>query len=284
MATKVSFTVDRGAERALGDRVMRLKSSKPLPQLTPTLRAIQFLRGVYSRAQIALPAFYLFLGANGEASQACSIEGYSGVVFRHVTKFSSIGAISLACRKAFDHGVRGLTGASFAKCSDQTLMEVANSWTAKSREKSPEDAFAALVLLRTVFRDCSKTDRALFDGTASLGRRVGLLKQYADRAAAHLSLETYELSVLDCAHVVSSLTLIGEIIRSFDDPDTLPNYFDSIDEASLSAAKQLFPEIPDIRLFEKIEIEVNARLCWQWGIERGRHTLLEQLPYATGWF
>lgn len=251
-------------------------------QLNPSERAIHFLRGVHSRATMALPAFYLFLGANADGNQDCTIAGYPGVVLKHALKFSSIGTVTLSCRKAFDHA-KGFTGACFAKISDETLESVAEYWSTTSRRPFQE-ALAALDLLRSIFRDCAKTDTALFNAAFPLGRRIGLLKQHADRSAAHLSLQSYEFSTLDCAHVVAALTMIGEIIRSFDNSHTQPTYFDSLDEASLSAARQLFPATPDIRLFQNIEIETQSRLCWQWGTEQGRQMLLEQLPYAIGWF
>lgn len=193
------------------------------------------------------------------------------------------GTVSLSCRKAFDHGANGLTGADFAKSSDETLKKVAEYWSTKSG-RSFQEALAALDLLRSIFWDCARTDKALLNAAVPLGRRIGLLKQHADRSAAHLSLENYEFSTLDCAHVVAALTVIGEIIRSFDDPLAEPTYFDTLDEASLSAASRLFPAMPDIRLFQEIKIEMQSRLCWQWGTEQGRQMLLEELPYAIGWF
>ena len=84
--------------------------------------------------------------------------------------------------------------------------------------------------------------------------------------------------------MVAALTVIGEIIRSFDDPHAEATYFDTLDEASLSVARQLFPTTPDIRLFQEIKIEMQSRLCWQWGTEQGRQMILEKLPYAIGWF
>ena len=132
--------------------------------------------------------------------------------------------------------------------------------------------------------DCAKTDTALFKATAPLGRRIGLLKQHANREAAHLTLESYEFTLIDCAHVVAALTMIGEIVRSFDDPGSSATYFDDLDQASLTAAKQLFPTTPDIRLFKEIKVEVQSRLCWQWGVERGKDMLLKQLPYAISWY
>jgi len=89
---------------------------------------------------------------------------------------------------------------------------------------------------------------------------------------------------LDCVHVVAALTVIGEIIRSFDDPNSQPTYFDTLDEASLNAARQLFPALPNLRLFGNLQIEMQSRLCWQFGDDKGRQMLLEQLPYAIGWF
>lgn len=280
---KLTLTLDQSAERALADRAERLKPRGRPMQLNSLERAVHFLRGVSSRATMALPAFYLFHGANTDGDQACAIEGYPGVVLKHTIKFSSVGTVSLACRKAFDHKANGLTGANFAKISDETLERVAEYWSTTS-SRSFQEALAALDLLRSIFRDCAKTDKDLFNAATPLGRRIGLLKQHADRSAAHLSLESYEFSILDCAHVVAALTVIGEIIRSFDDPYGQSTYFDTLDEASLIAARQLFPATPDIRLFQDIKIEMQSRLCWQWGTEQGRRMLLEQLPYAIGWY
>ncbi len=283
MPPRITLALDKSAERELADRAERLKSRGQPVQLKPVEQAVQFLRGVKSRATLALPAFYLFLGARAEGDKICSIEGYPGVVLRHVMEFSSIGTVSLSCRKVFDHKAGGLSGGYFAKCTDETLEKVAQYWSTNSR-RPIHDSLAALVLLRTIFQDCAKTDTQLLTSSAPLGRRIGLLKQYANRAAAHLSLESYEFSILDCAHVVAALTVIGEIIRSFDNRQAQPTYFDDLDEASFSAAKQLFPATPDLRLFEHIKIEMQSRHCWQWGTERGRQMLLEQLPYAIGWF
>lgn len=280
---KLVITIDRSAERVLADRAQRLKPIRPPPRLSSLEQSVQFLRGVHSRATLTLPAFYLYYGATTDGEPACSIAGYPGFVLKHSLQFSSIGTVALSCRKAFDRGAKGLTGASFAKISDETLAKVAEYWSKKSK-RPVEDAFAALYLLRSVFRDCAKSETHLLTASAPLGRRIALLKQYADHSAAHLSLDNYEFSILDCVHVVAALTVIGEIVRSFDDPDSQPTDFDSLDEASLSAAKQLFPAMPDLRLFGNMKIEMQSRLCWQFGVDKGRHMLLEQLPYAVGWF
>lgn len=83
---------------------------------------------------------------------------------------------------------------------------------------------------------------------------------------------------------MAALTMIGEIVRSFDDPSMPSDYFNTLDKASFAAAKHLFPGLPDLRLFGHINIEMQSRLCWQFGIEQGRHMLLQQLPYAISWF
>jgi hypothetical protein len=284
--TAVKITIDQSAEAELADRVNRMQRKGPPIELPPVTRAVQFLRGVSSRATMTLPSFYLYLGSNispAGGDPAAAIKGYPGLVFQHATKFSAISMITLACRKTFDHDPKKMTGGFFAKISDQVLLGVAEYWANKSK-RSLDDALAALGLLKAVFADCSKTDTSLFKASAVLGRRIGLLKQYADRSAAHLTLENYEFTPLDCSHVVAALTVIGEIIRSFDDHEHSTSYFDELDEASFSAAKQLFPALPDRRLFADMEIEQQSRLYWQFGIDNGRNMLLQQLPYATGWF
>ncbi len=280
---KIVLKIDRTAERELTERAKRMTRPGPPFDVSPLERGVQFLRGVSSRATMALPAFYLFHAAVINTNGACTIEGYAGVVFERYVKFSSLATVALACRKAFDHDANRLTGARFAKTSDTTLEEHAEYW-AKHSTRPRQDAYAALYLLRSIFRDCAKTDTALFKTATPLGQRIGLLKQYADRSAAHLSIEDYAVAVLDCAHVVAALTLIGEIIRSFDDSSSLPSYFDSLDEAAFGAAKQLFPATPDFRLFQHIKVEPQARLCWELGAMQGRRMLLEQLPYAIGWY
>lgn len=284
---KLILTKDNTAERELEARARKMKPAGRPAALTPVERAIHFLRGVESRAGFALSEFYLFLGSTQNEPVKCSVEGYPGKVLTHSLAFSSINTISLACRKVFDHKPNGpnLTGSSFAKTSDETLKEVAAFWSERS-SRSEEEAITALLLLRDLFSDCSKNESQLLDVSKSstLGRRIGVLKQHANREAAHLSLEYYEFEIRDCAHVVAALCHLGEIVRSFDRPDANPDYYNELDVGAHSAAKSIFPEMPDIRLFQEIEVEPQARLCWQWGIERGKQMFHEQLPHAMGWW
>jgi hypothetical protein len=276
---------DNKTAKELEERAKKLKPSGPPPQLSPVGRAVHFLRGMNSRANFALPAFYLFLGASQGGENECCVEDYPGAVLKHSLEFSSINTISLACRKVFDHKPKGLTGASFAKTSDETIMKVASYWAAQSsREK--EEAIIALHLLRSLFSECSRNDAALLDTrkSSTLGRRIAVLKQHANREAAHLSLEYYEFTILDCAHVVAALCLLGEIVNSFDSPNAEPKYYDNLDVAAHKAAKSIFPGLPEQRLFQEMKVEMQAGLSWQWSIERGKHMFLEQLPHAIGWW
>jgi hypothetical protein len=212
---------------------------------------------------------------------ANQVPGYAGKVFQSQVRLASLNTIALACRKAFDHG-KGLTGAEFGRASNSTLEKHAAHW-ARNLTNSEEDAYRALHFLRTFFAKCAKKPDALFREGTTLGRRIGLVKQYADRSAAHLSLENHEFDTLDLAHLVAALTLVGSIICSFDN-GTPPEYFNQIDKAAFEAAAFLFPSVPKIRLFEKMKVDMQARLCWQWGEEQGIQMLTEQLPYAISWF
>jgi hypothetical protein len=280
---RIQIRTDTREADALSDRAMRLKPSGPPLRLDPLTSAVQFLRGVSSRATLSLPAFYLFLGSSVEGREPCSVPAYPGIVLTHWVRFSSINTITLSCRKAFDHAATGLTGAVFAKTSDSVLHAVADYW-AKSSGRPVDEALSALVLLRAVFGTCSRTSAVLLNSESTLGKRVGLLKQHADRTAAHLSLESYEFSQVDCAHVVAALTLIGEVIRTFDDASSGPDYYNGLDQAALAAAKAIFPKTPDLRLFGHINIARQAQWCWKHDHAVGQQMLLERLPYAIGWY
>ncbi len=279
---KLIATFDDSERQALAVRARKQKpSGQPFP-LTDLQRMVHFLRGVGTRASMALPAFYFFIGAT-DRERSCSIEGYPGVVFLHSTEFSSCSTISLCCRKVFDHA-RGMTGNSFSRLSDLTLSEIATYWS-KSSGRPVDDAARALKLLRNVIRECSQSPTALLEGDGTvLGRRVALLKQHADRVAAHLSLDNYEFSLMDVAHVVAALAILGETVISFDDASRGPQFFNELDKASHDAAKALFPNLSEHRLFDGIAVSALAQRCWSEDPAYGARLIIDHLPYTTGWY
>ncbi len=278
---KIIFNLDRSAEAEVAKRAERQMPIGAPTGLGDVASSVQFLRGVGSRATFALSSFYFLLASDCNGNNQCTVPGYAGKVLQSQMHFSSLNTIALACRKAFDHG-KGLTGAAFGRASETTLVEHAEHW-ARYSGRSKEDAYQALHFLRTFFATCSKKPDTLFKDGTTLGRRIGLVKQYADRSAAHLSLDNYEFDNLDIAHLVAALALIGSIICSFDN-NCPPEYFNRIDEAAFDAAVALFPNAPRIRLFEHMKVDMQARLCWQWGEENGMRMLTGQLPYAISWF
>jgi hypothetical protein len=281
---KLSFQVNRSAETELARRAEQMTPRGPPSHLDPLSRSIHFLRGVHSRSGFALSAFYMFLASDIEGKRVCTVPSYPGTVFQSFLHYSAFNTMSLACRKAFDHGTKGaLTGAAFGKQSDSTLISHGEYW-AKLSGRPYDDAIQALVLLRSFFAKCSKTDTNLFKDGSTLGQRIGLLKQHADRSAAHLSMENYSVGVLDLAHVVAALSLVGEIVRSFDAPGFPPDHYNKIDEAAFDAANALFPDALKLRLFGRMKVEQQASACWRFGHDNGIHMLTEQLPYAISWF
>lgn len=280
---KITITGTPLHQPVLDTRVDAQLRRGPPHELTPVERAVHFLRGIRSRATLALASFHLYHGARLVGDSTCIVSGYPGVVLKHTIEFSSISTIALSCRKAFDHDPKQLTGKEFAKNSDVTIQAVADYWT-KNSNRTYDEACSALVFLRSFFKECAQTDTKLLQGEITLGRRIGLLKQYANRSAAHLSMESYEFDIFDCAHVVCALVLIAEIVRSFDAIEDGAEYFDSIDAAALSAAEQIFPGMGDARLLKSFKIETQARVAWQWGHREGLTMLFERLPRVTGWY
>lgn len=284
MSKKVIFTVQDDARHELLSRASRMARTGPPIKLDGSDRSVQFLRGVFSRASLCLPAFYYFFGSVCAREAAKESNNHSFRVAQTYSEFSDLNTLTLSCRKIFDHSVStSLTGANFAKVSDAHLQTHAEYW-AKCSSKDVDEALTALRFLRRFFKECSKPDSQLLHGKTLLQKRIGLLKQHADRAAAHLSLEDYALKLLDAAHFTAAVSLVGEIVRSFDSPFLGDDYFNTVDASSHQAASRIFPQIAEIRLFSSMKVEQQARLCWQWGEDQGMQMLLDQLPYAISWF
>ncbi len=152
-------------------------------------------------------------------------------------------------------------------------------------ENSPhdfEEAFTTLKFLRSFFAVCSKTDTALLQANGLLQKRIGLLKQHADRAAAHLTLQDYEIEIVDLAHFTAATVMIGELIRRFDDPLLGPKYFNGVDRSSYEAARQAFPDIPTFQLFANVEIERQALIYCAHGEKQGVDDLLNRVQFILG--
>lgn len=282
MAQKIVFTFKDAARDELVDRSQRMIRTGPPLKLTGTDRSVQFLRGVFSRASLCLPAFYYFLGAASAREEAKTSKDYPFKVAQTYSEFSDLNTITLSCRKIFDHANKiDLTGANFAKTTDEILNKHAEYWS-KTSSRSTKEALTALKFLRHVFNRCSKTDTDLLQENTQLQRRIGILKQHADRAAAHLSLENYAVAIQDVVHFVGACAIIGEIIRSFDTPSLGSSYFNEVDAASYQAAKRVFPQITKFQLFAKMKIEMQARLYWECAGDDGIQMLLNELQNALG--
>jgi hypothetical protein len=243
----------------LDARAKRMLRTKEPFRLTGKLRSIHFLRGVFSRSSMSLPGFYYFLGSASTYESIESTNDYTLKVAQAYSEFSDLNTLTLACRKVFDHSVKtDLTGANFGKTSDGVITEHARYWADRSG-KPEDDCTNALLFLREFFGEYSKTDNVLLKHDGYLHKRIGLLKQHADRAAAHLSLENYSLDILDVAHFTAAVTIIGEVIRSFDSPSLGDEYFNNVDKASFQAARKIFPKMRDFRLFSTMKVCDQAR-------------------------
>lgn len=269
------------ASKNLQSRIAQFKKINQYIELEPRTKAIQFLRGVSSRASFVLPALYAQIGSRmpferpdtpyWQRVQAANIE------------FSSLQTISLACRAIFDDGRKGMTGKAFAQTSDDVLASVAKVW-AEDGAQPIADATKALWLFRRLFRLCARPKKSLLEASSLLERRIGLLKYHADRQAAHITLEPFLFDMLDLIHVVAAIAVIGAMIIDFDDRSRGSNYFNSIDEAAWQAAKMTFPSLSINRLFQKFDIHGQARAYWNIEQCDGLNMLLNQLPSAIGYW
>lgn len=246
-------------DSSLTQRISRLSNGAQRAKLHGLTLSAQTLRGISSRATLALASFYLAEAAAADGSHKCAIEGYPGVVLQGQLHLSSIQTIALCCRKAFDHA-DPMSGSRFGRSSELDLDMHATYWS-KQGKNSKEECLHALKFLRDVLVTLSKKPDALYKEGGSLGCRIGFIKQYASQSAAHISLDHYEFDSHDLAHVVAALSLVGAAICHFDSqfPES---YFRDIDEAAHAAAERLFPESTPPRLFRDIDPLNFVRRFW----------------------
>ena len=244
-------------------------------QPTQVEDAVLYLRAVHSRAQFALTSFYLFRGARaGDDERVCIIPGHAGHVVARTTEFSAICALSLVCRKVFDHATTGRTARPLLKAAPETLSKIAEYWTGNN---PTGNAHAALAFVRAVLRDLVNSKQNLEKSSISLANSVGRIKAFADSYAAHISMGGWSFSDADCAAVVSAMTVLASVIASFDGRGTPASYFDDVDMASNMGARALFPDASPTRLFDGVNIAEFGRRCSSLGVE-GRRVLYDELP------
>lgn len=269
-----NFDLEARAER------MRRKE-EPL-RLHGKLRSVHFLRGVMSRASMSLPALYYFLGTAHATEAARDSSDFPFRIAQSYLEFSALNSLSLSCRKVFDHAAKpDLTGGNFGRLPDTVLEEHAHYWS-EHGSSTFDDAKRALLFLREFFREYARTDTELLKAPGRLHKRVGLLKQHADRAAAHLSLQNYELELHDMVHVAAALVIVGEVIRSFDAPHMGGDYFNDVDAASHAAASRTFPSMSDFRLFGHMKVEKQARAYWRMYQYESIPRFFDRLEFALG--
>jgi hypothetical protein len=280
------FTWTDHAPKKLAARIEDLKRSEEYERssgkLDDVTAAIHSLRGTAARASFVLPALYLALGAGSLPKDPARTHWQA--VQAAVLEPSALHTIALTCRGVFnDSKTDDLSGRRIARLSDEALASVAKYWSGHSK-RSEEEATQALEVLRRLFIRCARPKDVLLDQSSLLERRIGLLKYYANRQAAHITLDYYLFDILDVIHVAAAIVLIGAIIVDFDSPWQGERYFDSVDEGGWQAAKVVFPHLPIERIFKDWNIHRQAVVIWRESYRDGVQYILDQLPAAIGYW
>lgn len=266
----------------LGSRATKMLRTQEPIRLVGVNRSIHFLRGVFSRSSMCLPAFYYFLGSASAHEEAKKTEDYPFKIAQTYSEYANLSVLSLACRKIFDHAAKpDLTGGNFGKLPNSVLEDHAAYWVTLSGRHF-DDCRNALIFLRLFFAEYSKTDTVLLQANGDLQKRIGLLKQHGDRAAAHLSLQDYSLDILDLVHVTAAVVIVADIIRSFDCPHVSNGYFNDVDAASYQAAQKIFPQIAAFQIFKNMKVHQQARFYWNNHSHLSITSCFDQLQLALG--
>jgi len=276
----LNFPVSSADQETL-ERIERI--TKPPESITdPVSRALLYLRGASGRASIALPAFYMFMAAEMSTEEERKTWSYSDRVKHYALRFSAITTVALCIRAIYDHVAKDdLCAKVIMGASDVTFSKVAAYWT-KRNNRDGEDARAALEVVQDVLKRCAIPINVAKKSKCILARRIAFLKAYADRESAHISVNDYEYTFLDVAHVVAATALMGAVIHHFDHPGASGHQFlTKLDEAAHAAALAALPDTKKMRrLFEKSDPEQMIHRVLKGKLASGTDYLSTYLPSA----
>jgi len=261
------------------------KVAKPAERVeNPVNRAVLYLRAASGRCSIALSAFYVFLAAEASTPDERKAWKYADQVKHYTLRFSTITTIALCVRAIYDASANDLCAKTVTGASSSTFSKLAQYW-AKKTSRDFNEAELALCFVQDVLARCSIPISAAKKSDCILARRVALMKAYADRESAHISLHSYEYTLLDVAHVVAATALLGAVIHHFDVAgESGPKFLARLDEGAHASAVELFPKTKKVgRLFDdKRDLDLMIRNLYKGKIISGADYLSTYLPSALG--
>src|SRR5882762_2090253 len=165
-------------------------------------RAILFLRAASGRASIGLAAFYMYLAAT-EADLDAPTPIHADEVRRATLRYSALWTVALCVRSIFDDeadSATRLNAKSVVNLSDVGREQVAQYWAEKKAARALADARLAIRFVVRLLERGAVSIRGACKSHYTLIRRIALVKALADREAAHISVQHYELTTSDLAH------------------------------------------------------------------------------------
>jgi hypothetical protein len=239
---KIELRIARSSSDAKTRASLEKVAARPLRINDRVTQAIQYLRHASGRTTIALSAFYLYFATVVAATRSPEVS-HTEIVKRETIKWASTWAIALCIRSIFDRNAKGeLTAKVLLGLNRGESDKVVRYWSEQNGAVAADARFALAFVARMLDRCSVPIRRGVFEECV-LVRRVALLEAYANRAAAHISLEGYAFSVLDVAHVVAATAMWGAVIHGFDNPDSSgAEYLIGIDRSAHAAALEVFPD------------------------------------------
>ncbi|HYP67496.1 MAG TPA: hypothetical protein VEP67_04515 [Thiobacillaceae bacterium] len=265
-------------------RIERVAGSPAILDAEPSTRAVLFLRSASGRTGFCLASFYVWLGAEASTDEERKNWTHSQVVKHLSLSFSAIRTIALCARSIFDHSTKpGLHAKMVTKLSALDVDKVCKYWVPDDSIKEG-DARRGLAFVQKALARCAVGINEAKKSNCILTRRVALMKAFADREGAHISLQHYELDLLDAVHVVATSALWGAVIHHFDKREDGAKWLNEIDQAAYETGTELFPELTRVpRLFKSFDLESSLRNFYKPHFSDGADYLSTYLLSALGW-
>jgi len=206
-------------------------------------KLIQSMRGFASGVSMLIPAYHFLLAAETAHPEAEAGNSYPRLLTTYFMKESMLDTVLLYLRRLFECHPRSLAAGTIAEfLSREDLREAlrGRSRVALGEAALDDHRFEGLVNVLTIQCAVHVFPNVNDPLLARIGRQVRLARRAANKRAAHITLDEYNISIDDIHQLVSNAMGIARSIQAILGRDACDTDYAEVDAGAYEAAGQLF--------------------------------------------
>jgi hypothetical protein len=276
--------VKRRSTTAGASALVRKVAGRPVAVGDKFTRAVLFLRSLSGRSALCHSAFYFYLFGK-IASERPGERPIDEMVTHDTIRNCALFTLATSIRAIYDTDTKyELHAKIIANLGADDCERVAEYWGRGDAARISQ-ARQAISFLSLAFKHFTKPINESARTTCPLTQRIALVKAFANRAVAHISLDDYAYSALDLAHIVAATAMLGAVARDFDEIGEIgADYLIGVDQTASVAARKMFPGLDDVpTLFQANFVRATLQPLYEGRLVDGVRYLSDDLLAALGW-